>query len=163
MRGASPVPMRSEPTIAPERVRYLAEIAQTLRGYRAGSLEAGRSRRSRRRCRAHASRIARFRRRSCARNCSGITITQWGKLDPWVRTQLDGWESLRARYGSSEQEYEVRGTHDSRRESDPDPFGYLECSAFRSRTSTDWGDRIRYLALENRPGIISVYGWSVPL
>ena len=142
--------LRSEPTIAPERIRYLAEISETLRAYRAQSLEQA----------AAASRVDGVGRTLDELGGSETELRtqlqrhydqEWEKLDPWVRAQLDGWEALCARYRSSEQQYEVRG-RTIRVENQTQTLSDTPVQRVSIPDFKDWGDRVRYLALENRPG-----------
>jgi methylmalonyl-CoA mutase len=72
-------------------------------------------------------------------------------LDPTLREELAGWPEIRARYAAARQEYQVRGR------AIPAPNFTETLSGTRlprvalPRTE-HWGDLVRYLRLENRPG-----------
>ncbi len=169
-RGAREVKgdLKAEPPIALSRTRYLAEIAATVRGYRAETERQAETA-------ARADGIARALRAlgdsppaaACAYPSDAPGVegpeaaarvalraryqTEISALDPALRQALADWSETRQRYAAERQEYEIRGRpivveNHTRTLSDT---SLPKVALPRTR---DWGELSRYLRLENLPG-----------
>ena len=134
--------------LVPEsRSRYLAEIAETVRTWRSET-----ERQSDQASRAGAfARVLEELDEPIDALHSRYDDALQG-LDPELRTQLDGWPEVRARYRAESQAYEVRGraihveNHTETLSQTPVPKVALP-------RSEEWGELARYFRLENLPGV----------
>ncbi|MEE2665275.1 MAG: methylmalonyl-CoA mutase family protein [Myxococcota bacterium] len=142
----------AEPSVRPmipgARRRYLAEIAETVRAYRARTEELA----------AHAVDAASLEHASAllaGEDSSGALAAARDaardRLDPALREQLDSWPAQREAYARGEQEYSVRDrairvrNHVETLSGTPLPRVALP-------RAEDWGTLTRYLRQENLPG-----------
>jgi methylmalonyl-CoA mutase len=72
-------------------------------------------------------------------------------LDPALRRELGAWPEIRARYAATQQDYEVRGRVIPAPNFSETLSGTKLPRVALPRTG-HWGDLVRYLRLENRPG-----------
>ena len=151
--------------IPASRSRYLEEIAECVRDYRA-------------RCEQEAERAARADGIARALRALGAGVSpmdgcpgQGGGGEPAellaelrrrydseleglpaeLRQQLADWDEVRERYAAERQEYEIRGRNtevENRRQT----LSGLAISKVALPRSRDWGERVRYFRLENLPG-----------
>jgi methylmalonyl-CoA mutase len=138
--------------IPPQRARYLAEIAETLRDWRAETeRQAERA--------AEADALARaLRSLEGADPPSGAVAALERRraetleaLDPELRRELEAWPERRARYAAGSQVYEVRG-REIRVENAVETLSRTRLPRVALPRTDDWGDLARYLRLENAPG-----------
>lgn len=139
------------PLIDSARVRYLAEIAQTVRAYRRETERMAERA-------ADASGIARALADLGANAASEIQRTlqeryeaALGDLDPDLRRQLGEWPETRERYAAAEQSYKVRGK-DIRVINHVQTLAHSRIPKVALPQTRDWGDLARYLRKENLPG-----------
>jgi methylmalonyl-CoA mutase len=134
--------------VPPERTRYLAEIAETVRGYR-----------ERARKDAEAARRA-FALSEAARllgDSSAVASIRQRRDDelasmtPAARAELEAWPETRARYSAEQQSYEVRGRAIPVRNHTASLSG-LSLPRVAVPASEEWGEITRFTALENLPG-----------
>jgi methylmalonyl-CoA mutase len=163
----APSARAAHPLIAPERTRYLAEIAESIREYRSRVL--GQS--------AHASSawgVARAlealgdelpepgARYSDAQTADAEAASEVlalrrsyndfvGRLDPELRSGLADWPRTRESYRGKTQSYEVRG-REIPIENQVETLSGLHVPRVAVPDLEDWGERARYLAFENLPG-----------
>jgi methylmalonyl-CoA mutase len=152
-RPPSRVTTGRETIIPAERVRYLAEIAETCRRYRARvGAEAERGRR------AQALRTvidevigAGGDGRPTAAELEAEWERAWEDLEPESRRLLEDWDGLQERYQGETLSFQVR----NRTLSQP-LFSKTLAGTRIPRVAlprfADWGDRLRWLKLENVPG-----------
>jgi len=125
--------------VPPGREHYLGEIAREARAYRAAV-----ERRA-----AAASRY--YRLLAGGEAVAPEAARAREELGEEAARALDGWEGLKARYGAEDLVSEVRGAELRR------PLHALSLSGLRIPKIAlpryaDWGDRLRWLMLENVPG-----------
>ena len=152
--------------IAPERTRYLAEIAETLREYRAQALEqTARARRAW----AVAQALAELGEESPEVDAYPETLPEEGAtsseilalrrayngllggLDPELVRQLAAWPRTRERYRRESQSYEIRG-REIPIANHVETLAGLSVPRVAVPELDDWGARARFLAFENLPG-----------
>src|SRR5262245_27078862 len=155
------------PLVPAERTRYLAEIAETVRGYRgrvARDVEAAR----------RAFGLAEGLRAlgdavpATAQAYDAAALTEGAAsaevlalrrqydaalraLSPGARAELERWPETRARYTAEEQSYEVRGRAIPVRNRAGTLSG-LELPRVAIPRAEEWGELARFTALENLPG-----------
>ncbi len=134
------------------RRRYLAEIAETVRGYRERSESlagrasaAGGLEQAVRELRASGGDEALVEALAARRD---VVL---GELEPSLRDGLAGWDELRERYTAEEQSYEVRG-REIRVENHTRTLSGTALPKVALPRSEDWGERARFLRQENVPG-----------
>jgi methylmalonyl-CoA mutase len=152
-QSSTPVPASraSEQRVAlipPARIRYLAEIAESVREYKRD---------------AHAQAAVARRRAALVIAADEVDDTAMqaallaraeqlaAELDPTARELLDGWADLSERYRNEEFVYQVRGRDVRVPTGDPSLSG-LRVSRVSLPSFTDAGDILRFLLLENLPG-----------
>ncbi len=166
--GAHPRRIESIPTVVPpDRVRYLAEIAQTVREYK---------RRSERQSEiaARADGVARalrelgdtvpaidgdYSREQLTETGlrEGILVLRQryhellGELDPRLRRQLAEWEKQKTAYAADEFVYEIRNKT-IRVPASSQTLSGTRVPKVALPESKDWGELTRFIALENLPG-----------
>jgi len=128
------------------REHYLSEIAGAVREYREETLRQAERARD-----AHA----------CERLLSDASEAgpelrerrerALGSLDAELREELARWEEIRERYARERQEYRVRG-RDISVENHAKTLSGTALPKVALPRSGDWGELVRYLRLENRPG-----------
>ena len=137
-----------EPLIPGDRVRYLAEIAETVRRYHSETREQAEV----------ASRADGLARAQVALGedaadaalAEAIQVAE-RELVPEVRAGLDAWGSVQARYRAESQSYTVRG-YETTVENATATLSGTSVPRVALPRLRDWGDRVRYLRSENRPG-----------
>ncbi len=154
------------PLVPAERTRYLAEIAETVRGYRArverdaaaarrafGLAEALRALGDRVPEMAHPYEAAALRDGASAEILAlrRHYDAALGALSADARTELARWPETRARYTAEEQSYEVRGRAIPVRNRAGTLSG-LELPRVAIPRAEEWGELARFTALENVPG-----------
>jgi isobutyryl-CoA mutase len=139
---------RAHAIVPAQRTRYLAEVAETVRAYRARveaqaerardvqALERALERLSGPEARGHLERA-----RDEAR----------GALAPELAAALTEWPAVRARYAAPEQSYRVRGREIAVANHSTTLSG-VELPAVALPRGEEWGELARYLGLENLPG-----------
>ena len=139
------------PLIAPGRVRYLAEIAQTVRDYRQETEKMAERA-------ADANGIARTLDDlgTSASPEIGQTLRERHEaalhdLDPELRRQLEQWPETRARYAAAEQSYKVRGK-EIRVLNHVETLSHSKIPKVALPATRDWGELARYLRKESLPG-----------
>jgi methylmalonyl-CoA mutase len=132
------------------RARYLAEIAESLRAFRARTEELAERASDAWGC-ARAEALLGSAPEEARRPLAEARERALEELGPELRAELEGWPALAVRYRAEAQEYEVRGR--ARR------VANYRTSLSGSRIpkvalprDADWGARVRFLRLENLPG-----------
>ena len=137
--------------IDPARVRYLAEIADTVRSYRKETERLAERA-------ADASGIARA--LADVGETASAEVQQTlqkrreaalADLDPELRRELTQWPETRARYEANEQSYKVRGK-DIRVINHSETLSHSKIPKVALPKVRDWGELTRYLRAENLPG-----------
>jgi isobutyryl-CoA mutase len=141
--------------VAPERSRYLAEIADTIEAYDGRAAESAEA----------AERAYRL-----AGAAEVVDSTELGEraaealagVDPEWRTQLEGWDDMLEAYSGDELSYPVRDLTVSA------PLVHETLSGTKvPKVATprfrSWGDRVRWLSQENLPGRFPYTGGIYPL
>jgi len=147
--AAAPRPIElgeAKPLLPDGRERYLAEIARTVRRYRENTLrevEAARDAQALERVTRDGAEASPelLRRRERALD----------SLDGEIREGLARWGETRERYAAPRQEYQVRGRTISV-ENHANTLSGTRLPKVALPRTEDWGDLVRYLRLENRPG-----------
>ncbi len=131
-----------------ERTRYLAEIAKTVRDYRArAQKDAGAARRAY--ALAEAEKLLGD---SPARaEVAKRRDQELGSLTPDSRAELERWPETRARYGAQQQTYEVRG-RDIPVQNHVVSLSGVPLPRVALPATDEWGEVTRFTALENLPG-----------
>ena len=147
-RPESPASAQRVALIPPARARYLAEIAEVVRGYKAWAVEQAELARRHGALLLSASEVEDVDLRA-ALNERAAELS--ASLDPISRELLAEWPGLAERYRADEFVYSVRGRDVHV------PTGELSLSGLRmSRVAlpdySDAGDILRFLLLENLPG-----------
>ncbi|MDH3211436.1 MAG: methylmalonyl-CoA mutase family protein [Myxococcales bacterium] len=160
-------PVRGDSLIPPARRRYLAEIAETVRGWRqeteVRAERAGAAFAITRALREIGAPVA------DAAQPSGGSETAADSGDPAVailrdryaaalavlgdeeREQLDAWPETRARYAAEEQSYRVRG-REVRVANRAETLARTRLAKVALPRTDEWGALVRYFRLENLPG-----------
>jgi methylmalonyl-CoA mutase len=136
----------SAPLIPEARTNYLAEIARTVRDYRA-HVETQAQLATR--CQALARAVEEL------SDGAGVVRarrdTLLAQLDPKLRAELEAWPERHARYRAPQQTYRVRG-----QELCVDNYATTQAGVALPRvalpTTDDWGELTRFLGLSNLPG-----------
>ncbi|MFQ5515382.1 MAG: methylmalonyl-CoA mutase family protein [Myxococcota bacterium] len=136
------------PLVPPERARYLAEIAQTLRSYREGT-----RRQAERAADAEALRRALdlLESEPPARELQERYTEALEALEPELRDALERWPETRRRYEAPTQVYRVR-ERDVRVENHVRSLAGLDVPRVALPRAESWPELIRYLREENLPG-----------
>jgi methylmalonyl-CoA mutase len=145
-RRAAPraVEVRAPMLIPPARRRYLAEIAEVLRAYRARTAEqAARAR--------DAFALARAQELSGAPALAGLRDDALTALDPERRADLLAWPATRARYAADEQDYRVR-EREVRVQNHVETLSGTRLPKVALPRGEEWGELARFLREENLPG-----------
>jgi methylmalonyl-CoA mutase len=160
-------PVERAPLIPGARVRYLAEIAETVRDYRSHA-EAQADRASEAGALARALRALGDTPPADATPYSQDALVA-GSPDPAVaalrahyndalaalsselRSALAGWPQLAERYAADEQSYSVRD-REVRVENHAETLAHTRVPKVALPRTREWGALARYFALENRPG-----------
>jgi len=140
-------------TIIPtERVRYLADIAGTNRGYdRWAAAQAGLAQRLFQLEGACAALEASGGEPAAAAALRNLADATRSELDPECRAMLDGWDALVAAYTSPEHEYQVRGRA-IRVPQFTRSLSGLDVPKVALPRFEAFGERLRWLLTENVPG-----------
>jgi len=165
--------------IPPRRVRYLAEIADTVRGYKRRAEEQARGA-----ARAYALRqalevlgvpvpdgpqpLAESAAAGNAEAASGVTArlvqayhAALATLAPEWRTELAGFDALQAKYARDRFTFQVRG-RDVKLDNFTTTLSHTRLPRIALPRFRDWGDRLRWLMLENVPGSFPYTGGVFP-
>ncbi|MCP4003174.1 MAG: methylmalonyl-CoA mutase, partial [bacterium] len=149
-RVLPPVEMPESVFVIPtSRTRYLAELAETVRSYRARAAEQEEVAR-----RADALRTAAETLETGSPERAAVEQRrdrELDALDPGLRTQLEDWPETQRRYRANEQSYRVREREISVRNHESTLSG-LDVPRVAVPRTGDWGALSRYFALENLPG-----------
>jgi isobutyryl-CoA mutase len=139
---------RAQPIVPPQRTRYLAEVAEAVRAYRARvASQAERARdvqaleRALERVSGGEARAALERARDEAR----------AALEPELAARLGEWPELAARYAAPQQSYRVRG-REIEVANHSTTLSSVELPAVALPPGDEWGELARFLGLENLPG-----------
>jgi len=134
-----PVEVRAPVLIPPERRRYLAEIAEAVRGYRRET-----------QAQAERARDAWALERA-ARVADDPALAERGDLEPPVRAALEAWPERRAAYEAEEQTYRVR-EREIRARNHRETLSGTKLPVVALPRTEEWGELWRWLRLENLPG-----------
>jgi methylmalonyl-CoA mutase len=133
--------------VAPERVRYLAEISETLRSFRAWTEEQADKARLRQSLMRVAAELG-----EATPDVIGTKLEQVeAELDPECREYLDSWGERLARYQAEEFVYQVRGK-DVRQPMYRESISRQRIPRVVLPKTTDHGDLIRFRCGEGVPG-----------
>jgi len=150
--GAKPLPFalpQVQAIVPSDRTRYLAEIAETVRGYRA---RVERDAASARRAYAFEQAIEALGRGAPESDAlRQRRDAELAALAPATRSELEHWPETRARYAAEEQSYEVRGRAIPAKNYTASLSG-LSLPRVALPQIEEWGDVTRFTALENLPG-----------
>ena len=161
-RQLPPVLPVAAPLVPAERTRYLAEIAETVRGYRKrAAADAARARAAfglHEALRALGDEVAEMA-QPLAEDASASERASLRRrynellagLSESARRELASWPELRARYSAETQSYEVRARSIPAANYVRSLSG-LDVPRVSLPTSADWGELARFAALENLPG-----------
>ncbi|MDE3211954.1 MAG: methylmalonyl-CoA mutase family protein, partial [Bacteroidota bacterium] len=137
--------------IAPKRVRYLAEIAETIEKYNQEVKDEA----------SLASQwyqvdgaLALLRQRAGGTETGALaTLSQElsGKIRPQSRQQLESWQQTLEGYRKQYYEYDVRGKK-IRQPLHYETLSHTQVPKIATPKFQDWGDRLRWLLQENFPG-----------
>ena len=147
--AASELPTASA-LVPSARRRYLAEIAETVRGYRESTERQARQA-------ALADGITRALGSLGDGDEAAVPIlearreAELAQLDPALRADLEAFPALRDRYRADEQSYQVRG-REIPVENHTETLSGSKVPKVALPRTDDWGDLVRYLGLENVPG-----------
>ncbi|CAN5649957.1 methylmalonyl-CoA mutase family protein [soil metagenome] len=128
--------------VPPERQNYLAEIASSVRTYKKETEEMAKV----------ATKLGAVDTLKDVVKVDAKVVKDWrSELGDDMATKLASWDDFIARYDADEYVYEVRGKQIKQ------PMIRLSLSGTKIRRvvtpkMTDWGDRVRFLRLENVPG-----------
>ncbi len=140
---------RAQAIVPPQRTRYLAEVAETVRAYRARVAEQAERARD---VQALERTLEKVPAGSEARAAlEGLRAEARGALAPELAAGLAEWPELRARYAAPEQSYTVRGREIAVANHSTTLSG-VELPAVALPRGDEWGELARYLGLENLPG-----------
>jgi methylmalonyl-CoA mutase len=140
--------------VPPARQRYLAEIADACRGYRAwaeAEAETARKWGQAVGARAQVERWGPGDRDALAARLDEMAAHWWGKLDARSRSILENWEAVAEQYGADELVYTVRG-RDVRQPLVRETLSGTRLPRVALPRTEDPGERLRYALLENLPG-----------
>jgi methylmalonyl-CoA mutase len=136
----------AEPLLPDGRERYLAEIAQSVREYRDATqrqVEWARDAKAFERASSGAG--------DAAPDLSRRSEEAFERLDAPIREELTRWEETFQRYSAEQQEYQVRDRSITVANRATTLSGTSLPKVALPRTR-DWGELVRYLRMENRPG-----------
>jgi methylmalonyl-CoA mutase len=151
-RRAVAEPAAASPLVPPERVRYLAEIAECVRGYRRRSEELAERA-------ADAEAFARSERAldgagtggAAARELAARREQVLAELDPALREALQRWPETRDRYRAGQQSYSVRG-REITADNSAETLSHTRIPRVAVPELQSWRELTRYLRAENQPG-----------
>jgi methylmalonyl-CoA mutase len=157
--GAEAAPIRlGEPVasalIPPARCRYLAEIAELTRGYRARTGEQAERARAADGLARALEEIRKEADPAVEEAASLLESRRQAALDalePALRDALESWPEQRRQYQATEQSYEVRG-RDIPVENYTETLSGTALPKVALPQTDDWGDLVRFLRGENVPG-----------
>ncbi|HEX7156860.1 MAG TPA: fused isobutyryl-CoA mutase/GTPase IcmF, partial [Burkholderiaceae bacterium] len=138
------------PIVPPERVRYLAEIAQTVRGYKRRALEQAGIARERQQL-AAAQRMLAGAGSNASADLAALSAARDAALDERSRRLLSMWPDMRRAYGGDEYVVKIRDREVRTR------LAHTTLSGSRIRKVAlpgyeDDGELLKWLLLENVPG-----------
>ena len=140
--------------IPPARQRYLAEIAESCRGYRAwaeGQVETARKWGQATGAKAQLEAWAPADREGLEARLDEMAAHWWDKLDARSRAILENWDAVAEQYGGDELVYQVRG-RDVRQPLTRETLSGTKVPRVALPRTEDPGERLRYALLENLPG-----------
>jgi methylmalonyl-CoA mutase len=158
--GAAPRPVHGAAIVPPNRVRYLAEIAEAVRGYRTRAAEQERAARDVQALH-RALELLGEADVPCGvplpestgdrSELSGRYSEALAQLPPELLQALRGWPETRAAYRAERQSYRVRD-RDVEVENHVETLSHTPLPRVAAPELEAWGARARFLALENLPG-----------
>jgi len=134
--------------IPPDRIRYLGEIAETVRDYKKGVTKQADIARRIQQLR---SALVEFEDEAAHETIEKKCASLHDKLKPECRKLLEGWDELRRIYSSDYFHYKVRGQEYKVEMTDTTLAG-THIPRVTVPDLKDHGERLRYLMLENVPG-----------
>jgi methylmalonyl-CoA mutase len=134
--------------IPPDRIRYLGEIAETVRDYKKGVLKQADIARRIQQLR---SALVEIEDEAAHDAIEKKAVSLQNKLKPECRKMLEGWDELRRTYSSDYFRYKVRGQEYKVELTDTTLAG-THIPRVSVPDLKDHGERLRYLMLENVPG-----------
>ena len=140
--------------IPPNRQRYLAEIAETARGYRAwAEAEVATARKWGQAvgAKAQVESWGPEDQEQLAGRLDAMASHWWGKLDARSRSILENWDAVAEQYAGDELVYTVRG-RDIRQPLTRETLSGTRVPRVALPRTEDPGERLRYALLENLPG-----------
>ena len=140
--------------VPPARQRYLAEIADAARDYRAqaeGQVDAARKWGQAVGARAQVEAWDPEDRDALAGRLDEMAAHWWGKLDARSRSVLENWDALEEQYRGDELVYTVRGK-DIHQPLTRETLSGTKVPRVAVPRTEDPGERLRYALLENLPG-----------
>jgi len=144
--------------VPPKRVRYLAEIADTVRAYEQRALEESRVARERQQLLAAREMLGEA---VDVERLDALAAERWERLSPEARAALEGWDRLQADYRGDEQVVTVRDREIHTPLKRKTLSGTLVPRVAVPRYEDD-GERLRWLLLENVPGRFPFTGGAFP-
>ncbi len=162
---STPLRLECEPLIPPKQIRYLAEIAETVRGYRQHARQQSESARKAQGIGVALSALG----EPPAKHAEAIPVSELveaqpdrvtlkqryndelDQLAPDLRAQLARWPKTREAYRAEKQSYTVRDK-EIPTINHVESLAGLKIPRVCVPDGEDWGELTRYLALENLPG-----------
>ena len=151
--------------IPPKRQRYLAEIAETARAYRAWADEQATYARKWGQAKGTQEQVERWQPDDAAHlseRLGQMAGHWWDKLDPRCKAILDNWDEQAARYRADEYVYQVRG-RDIRQPLYRKTLSGLKVPRVALPRFEDPGERLRFALTENLPGFFPFTAGVFPL
>ena len=145
---------RTGALIPPARQRYLADIAETDRAYRAWADAQAAIARKWGQARGARAQVAAWQpddAEALALRLGEMEAHWWSRLDPASRAVLDGWDALAERYRAAEYVYTVRGK-DLRVPLSRETLSGTRVPRVALPRTEEPGERLRFALLENLPG-----------
>ncbi|MCH7976584.1 MAG: methylmalonyl-CoA mutase, partial [Bacteroidetes bacterium] len=151
--------------IPPKRQRYLAEIADTCRTYRAWTEEQAVFARKWGEAMGVKQQIADWNPEDAeqlAERLGQMAEHWWSKLDPRCRTILNNWDAIAVRYRAEEFVYEVRG-REIRQPLYHETLSHTKVPRVALPRTEAPGERLRFALTENLPGYFPFTAGVFPL
>jgi methylmalonyl-CoA mutase len=144
--------------VPPQRVRYLGEIAETVREYHEW-VEAQATLAEQRE---HLGTAAEALTGEAASAAAAAQAAAGDALDPAARAAIEGWDSLVARYSADTLGYPIRG-REIRQPLTVESLSHLPIPRVALPRLNSHGDRLRWLMRENVPGAFPFTAGTFPL
>ncbi|MDX1421052.1 MAG: methylmalonyl-CoA mutase family protein, partial [Rubricoccaceae bacterium] len=151
--------------IPPKRQRYLAEIAETARGYRAWAEEQVAYARKWGQATGAKAQVAAWEpddREHLEDRLDTMAAYWWERLDPRCRAILDHWDALAEQYRGDEFVYTVRG-REIRQPLTHETLSGTKVPRVALPRTEDPGERLRFALTENLPGFFPFTAGVFPL